>query len=249
MRLFISHQSVCPNSHANNNRRRLPQGRQSFASVRLRSRASHWSEIRSAASLLSRASSPSLRFGTAQARKLCLVLFAMRSGARSTPFYAARTPPSLVSSRPTLHTPRKPSHRQEPRLQDAANVRSMVGAMVGGGVWLRARATWILSSERTRFPRSRCSIRTARTRRPSDRHRRSMSGTFMLLAADFLSYAVSDSVAIAVSSAASIEMDSSHRRHSNAERRQAISCCSNPMRLASKGCSMLPGRRAVRFQR
>jgi hypothetical protein len=90
----------------------------------------------------------------------------------------------------------------------SADVRSMVAAMASGGVSLRS-AFWILSAEAHSLLATLKVLDqngTTLAGRPvvSD----APSGTFLLVAGDFLSYARDDQVGISVSTSGTIEMDS-----------------------------------------
>ena len=91
----------------------------------------------------------------------------------------------------------------------SADVRSMVDAMVGGGVSLRAGATWVLSSEAyallaTLKVLDQSGVTLAGRPIVTD----APSGTFLLVAQEFLSYARSDAVQIVASTEGMVEMDS-----------------------------------------
>jgi hypothetical protein len=91
----------------------------------------------------------------------------------------------------------------------AADIRSMVNVMVGGGVPLRS-AVWILSSEAfSLIATSRLVDESGNTIAGCPYVVGAPSGTMLLVASDFLVYAVSDSVSVAISTASMIEMDSS----------------------------------------
>jgi hypothetical protein len=89
----------------------------------------------------------------------------------------------------------------------AADVRSMVATMVGGGVPLRS-AVWLLSSEAfSLFAALKILDQSGSTLSGRPIVTDAPTGTVCLVAADYLSVALSDQVAIQTSSAASVEMD------------------------------------------
>jgi hypothetical protein len=88
----------------------------------------------------------------------------------------------------------------------SADINSVVGAMTGGGVPFRS-AAWLLSSEAYSTLATLKILDYAGTLAGRPVVTDAPSGTFMLVAADFLSYSVGDNVSISVSTAGSIEMD------------------------------------------
>jgi hypothetical protein len=90
----------------------------------------------------------------------------------------------------------------------AADVRSMVATMVGGGVSLRAGGTWILSAEAYSLL---CVLKIVDTNGTTLAGLPIVSnapaGSLLLIAVDYVSHARADDVRLAASKAGTIEMD------------------------------------------